>query len=189
MRSCVLEMPEAPWLQVPVVEDPDGWGIELARQLCEGEDVATDDLAGLAAELSVLARDAAEREAVLAAGLLELPDAEGARPFVVASLVVLEVACGATVDDVVAELDVTRPEDLEVPEVRVVDLPAGQAVRLRTLTATPPDGTVVEAVNVVLPLGDGTGVSLQLSWMALAAGDVLGDLADQCAAGIRVIET
>ena len=185
MSRVEIALPEAPWLEVPRSDDPSSWAEATARALCEGEDPA--HAGPLAEELAVLARAAHAPDALLVAALVELPDLEEVGPFVLASLVVSDVACPHTADELCALLAERGDADVVAPTGSLLSLPAGQAARARSVRAHPGSGTVVEAVDVVLPLGDGTGVRLQLSWLALAAGEQLGALADLCAAGLRVL--
>jgi hypothetical protein len=46
----------------------------------------------------------------------------------------------------------------------------------------------MEAVEHVVPLGDGTALRSALSWTAVVLGDDLVELADQAAAGLRIVE-
>lgn len=181
MIEVLLALPDGDWLEVLRSGDAAGWAQATAAALCAGEEPAP----GLAEELEVLARGAERDDALIASALLGLPDLEESRPYVIASLVLTEVSCGRTVSEVVAELAVPGRHDVSPAGVTVLPLPAGDAVRLHTVTAAQP-GAVVEAVDVVLPLGDGTGLRLQLSWLALAAGEELAELADRCAAGLSL---
>ena len=178
-RRVELELPDADWLEVPIVDDPAAWAAATGAELWVD---AEGDRAPFVASLEVLARKAVEHDAIACAALLpELPT-----PFVVATLMLTQVHCGDDAHAVAGELSTPSSYDLSKPDLQVVALPAGEAARLRTVVAEP-GGAVVESVDHVLPLGDGRGVRLQLSWVALGVGDELAALADGCAAGLRLV--
>lgn len=175
-----VDLPPAPWVAVPVDGDDD-WARRSADELCEGSPAAEP----LAAELAVALRRAAE-PGVLACAVV-VPEEPPQR--VTAVLVVEHVACD-DVEAALTALTTVGPAVLGTPDVRRVALPLGDAVRRHVLTAEGDDGTggVVERVEHVVPLGDGTGVRADLTWTPLALGDELVELADGVAVGLRLTE-
>lgn len=176
MSRLRLDLPEAPWVEVPTDGDAQAWAAATAAEL------TSDGTDALAAELAVAARHARELDAYLCAAIVP----EGPAPTVTAVLVVQEVRC-QDLDSIAGELAGLTRTYLEVPAPSRVALPLGDAVRLHSVAAAP-GGTVVERVEHVVPLGDGTGLRIDLSWSALALGEELVELADAVAAGLGLVE-
>lgn len=178
MTRLQIDLPEAPWVAVPVDGADEGWAAATAAELADSPSAAGP----LAAELTVVARDALALDAYACA--VVVPD--GPLPAVLAVLVVQQVACG-DLDSVDRELRATPRQFLRPPAVSRVELAPGEAVRLHGVV-TSPGGAVVEHVEHVIPLGDGTGIRTDVSWEALALGEHLLALANATARGLRLVE-
>ena len=178
-RRVQVALPEAPWVAVPRSGDPAAW----AEQEAAGITADPQEAAALAAELSVIGRQVQERESLACAALVP----EQVPPSVLAVLLVEQVDCGPDLAAVTAELADDGTAHLHEPEVTEVALPLGPAVRRHALV-TMPDGGVVEGVEHVVPLGDGIGLRIDLSWAALALGEELVGLADAAARGVGLTD-
>lgn len=178
-RRVQVALPEAPWVAVPREGDPAAW----AEQEAAGITADPQEAAALAAELSVIARQVQDRQSLAGAALVP----EQVPQSVLAVLLVEQVDCGPDLAAVTAELADDGTTHLHEPDVTEVVLPLGPAVRRHALV-TMPDGGVVEGVEHVVPLGDGVGLRIDLSWAALAPGEELTDLADAAARGVGLTE-
>jgi hypothetical protein len=162
MTHVEVDLPPGPWIAVPVEGEVAAWADRTAEELCAGKE--PPDV--LAAELTVMAERVRPLEPLACAVLVpeQLPQA------VVGVLVVHEVT-----------------DDLVAAELTAVELPVGPAARRRAV-ASAADGTIVETVEHVVPLGDGRGLRVDLSWSAIALGEELVELADGAAAGLALVE-
>jgi hypothetical protein len=174
-----VDLPEAPWVAVPLDGDPSTWARATAEELCDGR----EDPAGLTSELELAAGSARTQEALACAVVVpeELPLG------ILALLVVHQVHDVPDLDSASALLAAQARDDVREPVLSTTELPLGPAARWHTLTAGE-DGFVMEAVDHVVPLGDGTALRSELSWTAVVQGDDLIELADRTAAGLRVVE-
>ncbi len=174
-----VDLPEAPWVAVPPDVDPPTWARATAAELRDDPEEA-----GLLAEELEAAANGARASDPLACALV-VPDEEPAG--VLALLLVHLVHEVADVDAASALLAAEQRDDVREPVLSTAELPLGPAARWHTLTAGD-DGFLMEAVEHVVPLGDGTALRSELSWTAVALGDALAELADRTAAGLRVAE-
>lgn len=173
-----VDLPEAPWIALPFDGDPSKWAHATAEELCEGR----EDSAGLRAELELAAGIVLSQEAL--AGAVVVPDDE---PLGVLALFVVHVVDDVPdIESASALLLAETRDDVREPVLSTTELPLGTAVRWHTLTAGD-DGFVMEAIDHVVPLGDGTALRAGLSWTAVVQGDDLVELADRTAAGLRVV--
>jgi hypothetical protein len=177
------------------IRDEDPWGREASTVRAVADRIAgRPDLASVGSILRRLLmdswRDAELQGAVAAATLWETSeDGSGAT----AATLVVVVAERAQPDDDAAEiaalLDVLRTDsetDLAPRQVSAVDLPAGQAVRLRRLTRT--DGAeagegelVVDTVQHWVPVPGGSAI------LVLVGSTPCLDVADELAATFDAI--
>lgn len=179
MTHLEVDLPDAPWVAVPLDADPAAWARATAEELCGGR----EESSGLAAELELAADRMRTMEALACAVVVpeEVPQE------VLALLLVHQVHDVADVDSATTLLADEAREDVREPVLSTTELPLGPAARWHTLT-TGDDGFLMEAVEHVVPLGDGTALRSELSWTAVALGDELAELADLVAAGLRVAE-
>ncbi len=178
MTHLEVELPEAPWVAVPLDADPPTWARATAEELCGAEDAG-----GLAAELE-LAADRMRASEALACAVVVPDDA----PQEVLALFLVHLLDDVPdVESASALLVAEARDDVREPVLSRTELPLGPAARWHTLTAGD-DGFVMEAVDHVVPLGDGTALRSELSWTAVVQGDDLAELADRTAAGLRVVE-
>jgi len=173
-----VDLPEAPWLVVPLDDDAAAWAHTTAEELCG----TPEDVEQLARELAAVA-DGIREGAPLACAVL-VPD--GDTPGVLALFVVHLVDDVPDMDSASALLAAEDRDDVREPVLSTTELPLGPAARWHTLTAGA-DGFVMEAVDHVVPLGDGTALRSEMSWTAVVQGDDLIELADRTAAGLRVV--
>ena len=174
-----VDLPEAPWLAMPLDGDVADWARATASELREDPDEARR----LAEELAAAAGGARASEPLACAVVVPVDEPAG----VLALLLVHRIHEVADLDAARAVLAAERRDDVREPVLTTTELPLGPAARWHTLT-TGDDGFVLEAVEHVVPLGDGTALRSELSWTAVALGDELAELADLTAAGLRVAE-
>lgn len=184
----VVEPPDDGWVWLPQQDEQlAAWAQEVCDDL-----FATGALAvRLGEQLRAFAVPFREREHDV--GAVWVPD------------VVHGVLASLTADRIVLEAPLERLADahrspsepgLAPPQVELVTLPAGPALRVRRYEragTTPAGDAVVESVTHVLaPEGlvdvDGaaTGVELVVTWSLLHEGDALAELADDTARLLRI---
>jgi len=173
-----IDLPEAPWVTVPLDVDPPTWARATSEELCAGR----QDPGDLAAELELAAQRMRSSEALACA--VVVPD--DVPQEVLALFLVHQVHDVPDVDSASALLAAEDRDDVREPVLSTTELPLGRAARWHTLTAGA-DGFVMEAVDHVVPLGDGTALRSEMSWTAVVQGDDLVELADHTAAGLRVV--
>jgi hypothetical protein len=179
MPHLEVDLPPAPWVAVPLDGDPAKWARATAEELCEGR----EDPGALTRELELAARRVRTPDTLACA--VVVPDDV---PLQVLAL--LQVQQMGDVPDVAtasALLAAEERDDVREPVLAETDLPLGPAVRWHTLTAGD-DGFVMESVDHVIPLGEGTALRSELSWTAVALGEHLVELADRTAEGLRVAD-
>jgi hypothetical protein len=174
-----VDLPEAPWVAVPLEGDPADWARRTAEELC-GDG---DDAGELARELELAASRVRTPEALACAVVVP----EDVPQSVLALLLVHRMDAVPDVDAASAALTAEGRDDVREPVLSTAELPLGPAARWHTLTAGD-DGFLMEAVDHVVPLGDGTALRSELSWTAVVQGDDLIELADRTAEGLRVVE-
>lgn len=90
-----------------------------------------------------------------------------------------------------ARLKVAREGDISERDVSVVDLPAGEAVRMRTLVETDPGerrSLVVDVVEYWVPVpGHPDGLLLSFTTPVLGLADILADIADDVAQTLQIV--
>jgi len=179
MTRVDVALPAAPWVAVPTDGEVHRWAARTAAELCAGQeppDALADDLVAIVERIRPL-------EPLACAVLVP----EGVPRTVVGVLVVHQVACDDDPAAVLAEMEAESATDILPPGLGRVDLPLGPAARRHGVTAAA-DGTVVETVEHVVPLGGGTGLRADLSWGAVALGEELVGLADAAAAGLELVD-
>ncbi|MCA0144612.1 hypothetical protein [Blastococcus sp. LR1] len=179
MTRVDVDLPAGPWVQVPVAGDLGQWAERTADELCADREPPGP----LAAELATIAERLQPLDPLACAVLVP----ETLPQTIVGVLVVHQVACAEDADAVLAELAAESAADIVSPELTRADLPLGPAARRHGVNAAA-DGTVVETVEHVVPLGRGTGLRIDLSWGAVALGPELVALADAAAAGLRLTD-
>ena len=179
MTHLEVDLPDAPWLAMPLDGDVAAWARATAAELRDDPEEAWQ----LAQELEAAAGGARASEPVACAVVVPADEPAG----VLALLLVHRIHEVADVDAALALLAGERRDDVREPVLTTTELPLGTAARWHTLTAGD-DGFLMEAVEHVVPLGDGTALRSELSWTAVALGDELAELADLTAAGLRVAE-
>lgn len=181
--ACRVDLPDAPWLEVPTGRDPRAWARSAAHDLLPDRPALA---AALADDLALHARTARDLGAFLTAVVLPDPAAG-----VLAALTVAPTAPAGLAEVSRAWAD-GGPDLARPPEVTRRDLPAGPAVRARLLARGAPDETgrraLIEAVlHHVAPPGTAEAVEVRLTWLAVPLGDALADLADEVAAGLSLV--
>lgn len=181
MRHLEVDLPEATWIPLPTLAGDrlDAWATATAAEVCGGEG---SHAIALSEELSEFGSRVAGSQALACAVLLG-----GDVPHVEALLVVDQAVHEGGAAELSAQLaaEKGRGDGDARPDTREVDLPVGRAVRLHEMTAAP-DGTLIERVEHIVPLGDDTALRSELSWRSIAAGEQLSALADQVAGGLRL---
>lgn len=177
MTHLEIDLPEAPWQVLPLDGDVDAWARTTAAELCEDP----EDAEVLARELEAAASGARASDPL--AGAVVVPEQEPVG--VLALLIVHQLHDVPDVETATSLLAAEERDDVREPVLSTTELPLGPAARWHTLTAGD-DGFLMEAVDHVVPLGDGTALRSGLSWTAVALGDELVELADLTAAGLRV---
>lgn len=184
----VVEPPDDGWIWLPAPEDDiAAW----AQAACAGLFVTGPAEVELADQLRSFARRLRERNPDT--GALWIPDpAYG----VLATLVTDRIAVSASPEELAAEYRAAADPGLASPQVAVVELPAGPAVRVRRLESVA-NGLgaeqLIETVSyLVLPPGivdaaeAPTAIELVLTWTLLQEGDEFAELADEAAGLLRI---
>ena len=183
-----VEPPDDGWIWLPAPGD----GIAAwAQETCAGLFVTGPEEVDLADQLRSAARRLRERDPDT--GAVWIPDPGYG---VLATLVTDRIRVSGTPEELAAEHRAAADPGLAPPQVAVVDLPAGPAVRVRRLE-TVANGLgaeqLIETVtHLVLPPGivDAddvpTAVELVLTWKLLQEGDEFAEMADEAAGLLRI---
>ncbi|MDK3257884.1 hypothetical protein [Blastococcus capsensis] len=183
-----VEPPDDGWIWAPGPEDDiAAW----AQATCAGLFVTGPAEVELADQLRSVARRLRERD--LDTGALWIPDPVYG---VLATLVTDRIRASGTPEELAAEYRTAADPGLAPPQVAVVELPAGPAVRVRRLE-TVANGLgaeqLIETVtHLVLPPGivDAddvpTAIELVVTWTLLQEGDEFAEMADEAAGLLRI---
>ncbi|CCG04502.1 hypothetical protein [Blastococcus saxobsidens] len=184
-----VEPPDDGWIWVP---DPEEDLAAWAQAACADLFVTGPAEVELADQLRSVARRLRERAPDT--GALWIPDPVYG---VLATLVTDRVRVAGTPEELVAEYRFAADPGLAPPQVAIVQLPAGPAVRVRRLE-TVANGLgaeqLIETVtHLVLPPGivdvddAPTAIELVVTWTLLQEGDEFAQMAAEAAGRLRIV--
>ena len=185
-RTFAVDLPVASWIELPgESEDVASWAAELAAELQAGG--TPDETAGGAVhELEAHLATVRKEDVDLAVALMPEPAAG-----VLALLTVSSRRSDDRLRQLESEFRASTVGAVRPPQLENVDLPCGAALRAQLLvSATDEDDeaqthAIGEIVTFLVRTDVGL-VTLTLRWAALALGQELSDLADECAQGLRI---
>lgn len=186
--SASLDLPQGTWLKLPTDEvDPTQYAQDIAAAL--GEKATPEQRAEFAATLESMVKQARASEALFGAALLGPDDDDLVTVLFARPLLVSPGETPPTIEQLATWLAEPEPGTVGTPEVTVLDLPAGPAVRCRTRAAGDAAGDpIVESVStIVQPAAIApAAVMVTASWVALAMGDVLAEMVDSATATLQI---
>jgi hypothetical protein len=188
--TCSISHPDG-WVTLPATgtENPWPWAAERVREML-GPEAETAQVDALAADLVAWTQDSREREPTMA--LAFYPDPAG--PLVAMCEIQDyhpdEMVGEITLDWLASTFGMAEGTLGEV-ETMKGDLPAGPAVRIRQMTEGAPDREgrrpVLETLTYgVRPPGIDAAVVLLFSWVGLALGAELTEMADEMAETLEI---
>ncbi|MGY2004008.1 hypothetical protein [Blastococcus sp. SYSU DS1024] len=182
-----VEPSDAGWMWLP----RSGTVAALAQAVCD--DLGADGAAAVALGEQVRSLATALREGAPDLAALWIPDP---RYGVLATLRADRYRLTTGLPELAEQERATAGRGLARPEVDVVALPAGRALRVRRVerqSGGPGDGLLVESVRhlvappgVVDVSGEPSAVELVMAWTLLHEGEEFADMADRTAARLRV---